>query len=174
MHKAKDINTNGYIELKIQKADGRKKEITSFTSLQEAKNTLFRISDKYQLCQKLNGLYETQNGCFQLKIKECNGACVNLEDTKIYNDRVNEFIQETDFQNQNMIIIDKGRKVSERSAILIENGIYKGYCFYDLNYQITNIDVLKNILIPMQNNRDTKTIIQSYLKKNKVHKIIHF
>ena len=169
-----DINTNGYIELKIQKADGRKKEITSFTSLQEAKNTLFRISDKYQLCQKLNGLYETQNGCFQLKIKECNGACVNLEDTKIYNDRVNEFIQETDFQNQNMIIIDKGRKVSERSAILIENGIYKGYCFYDLNYQITNIDVLKNILIPMQNNRDTKTIIQSYLKKNKVHKIIHF
>ena len=169
-----ELNTHGYLELKIQKADGRKKEITSFTSLQEAKNFLFRISDKHQLCQKLNGLYDTQNGCFQLKIKECNGACLNLEDPTLYNDRVKEFIQEVDFQNKNMIVIDKGRKISEKSAVLIENGIYKGYCFFDLNHQITNIEVLKNILIPMQNNRDTRTIIQSYLKKNKVHKIIHF
>ena len=169
-----EINTHGYIELKIQKADGRKKEITSFTSLQEGKNFLFRISDKHQLCQKLNGLYDTQNGCFQLKINECNGACINQEPTEIYNDRVAEFIQEIDFQNQNMIIIDKGRKVAEKSAIVVENGIYKGYCFFDLNHQITNIEVLKNILIPMQNNRDTKTIIQGYLKKNKVHKIINF
>ena len=169
-----EVNSNGYIELKILKADGRKKEITSFTSLQEGKNFLFRISDKHQLCQKLNGLYDTQNGCFQLKIKECNGACLNLEETEAYNERVTEFIQEIEFQNKNMIIIDKGRKVSERSAILVENGIYKGYCFFDLNYQITNLEVLKNILIPMQNNRDTRTIIQGYLKKNKVHKIIKF
>lgn len=169
-----EINTDGYIQLKIQKADGRKKEITSFTTLQEAKNFLFRISDKHQLCQKLNGLYDTQNGCFQLKINECNGACINQEPTEIYNQRVIEFIEKNDFQNQNMIIIDKGRKVDERSAILVENGTYKGYCFFDLNYQVTNIEVLKNILIPMQNNRDVKTIIQGYIKKNKVHKIINF
>jgi DNA polymerase-3 subunit epsilon len=169
-----EVNAHGYLELIIQKADGRKKEITSFTSLQEAKNFLFRISDKHQLCQKLNGLYDTQNGCFQLKIKECNGACLNQEDPAVYNDRVTEFIQEVDFQNKNMIVIDKGRKVAEKSAVLIENGIYKGYCFFDLNHQITNLEVLKNILIPMQNNRDTRTIIQGYLKKNKVHKIIHF
>ncbi len=169
-----EINTDGYIQLKIQKADGRKKEITSFTTLQEAKNFLFRISDKHQLCQKLNGLYDTQNGCFQLKINDCNGACINQEPTEIYNQRVIEFIEKNDFQNQNMIIIDKGRKVDERSAILVENGTYKGYCFFDLNYQVTNIEVLKNILIPMQNNRDVKTIIQGYIKKNKVHKIINF
>jgi len=71
-----------------------------------------------------------------------------------------------------MVVIDKGRSLEERSAILIENGIYKGYCFYDLNYQITNIEVLRNIIIPMQNNRDTKNIIQGYLRKNKVMKIV--
>jgi DNA polymerase-3 subunit epsilon len=73
-----------------------------------------------------------------------------------------------------MIIVDRGRTVDERCAILIENGIYKGYCFYDLNYQINNIEILKTILIPMQNNRDTKTIIQSHLRRNKVIKIIKF
>lgn len=168
------LDDNGYLNLRLQKADGRKKEITAFTTLQEGKNALFRITEKYNLCQKLNGLYETQNGCFQHKIKECNGACLGKESPDEYNQRVEDFINEMTFENNNMIIIDRGRKVDERSAILIENGIYKGYCFYDLNYQITNVEVLKNIIIPMQNNRDTRTIIQSYLRKNKVLKVMKF
>lgn len=168
------LDDNGYLNLKLQKADGRKKEITSYTTPQEGKNSLFRITEKYNLCQKLNGLYETQSGCFQHKINECNGACLGKETPDVYNQRVEEFLHEMSFENQNMIVVDRGRKVSERSAILIENGIYKGYCFYDLNYQITNVEVLKNILIPMQNNRDTRTIIRGYLRKNKVMKIIKF
>jgi DNA polymerase-3 subunit epsilon len=168
------LDDNGYLNLRLQKADGRKKEITAFTTLQEGKNALFRITEKYNLCQKLNGLYETQNGCFQHKIKECNGACLGKESPDEYNQRVEDFVNEMSFENNNMIIIDRGRKIDERSAVLIENGIYKGYCFYDLNYQITNVEVLKNIIIPMQNNRDTRTIIQSYLRKNKVLKVMKF
>ena len=165
---------NGYLNLKLQKADGRKKEITSFTSIQEGKNSLLKITEKYNLCQKLNGLYETKNGCFQHSIKECNGACLGIETPELYNIRVEEFIREMKFSNDNMVIIDKGRTVDERCAVLIENGIYKGYCFYNLNYQINNIEILKNIIIPMQNNRDTRTIIQSYLRRNKVFKILKF
>ncbi len=168
------LDDNGYLNLKLQKADGRKKEITSYTSLQEGKNSLFRITEKYNLCQKLNGLYETQNGCFQHKINECNGACLGKEAPEEYNLRVEEFLNEMSFNNQNKIIVDRGRKINERSAVLIENGIYKGYCFFDLNYQINNMEVFKNILIPMQNNRDTRSIIQGYLRKNRVQKIITF
>jgi len=164
----------GYLALRVEKADGRKKEITSFTSLQEGKNALFRITEKYHLCQKINGLYETKNACFQYKIKECNGACIGEESPEIYNEKVNEFLAENSFENQNMVIVDRGRTYNERSAVLIENGIYKGYCFYHLNYQINTIEILKNIIISMQHNRDTKTIIQSYLRKRKVMKIIHF
>ncbi len=71
-----------------------------------------------------------------------------------------------------MIIIDRGRTIDERSAVLIENGVYKGYAFYNLNYQITKIDILKNILIPMENNKDAKKIIQSYIRKKKGLKIV--
>lgn len=165
---------NGYLKLSLQKTDLRKKEITSFTSIQEGKNALFKITEKYNLCQKINGLYETQNACFQYKIKECDGACLGEISTEEYNSRVEEFIENSQFENENMVIIDRGRSLEERSAIVIENGIYKGYCFYDLNYQITNIEILKNIIIPMQNNRDTKNIIQSYLRKSKVMKIVKF
>lgn len=165
---------NGYLNLKLQKADGRKKEITSFTSIQDGKNSLMKINEKYNLCQKLNGLYESKNSCFQYKINECNGACIGTETPQNYNTRVEEFIREMKFENDNMVIVDKGRTIDERCAVLIENGIYKGYCFYDLNYQINNVEILKNIIIPMQNNRDTRTIIQGYLKRNKVIKIFKF
>jgi DNA polymerase-3 subunit epsilon len=72
-----------------------------------------------------------------------------------------------------MLIIDKGRFLEERSVILIENGIYKGYGFYNLNFQINTPEVLKSIINPMENNRDTQHIIQSYLRKYKVQKIIN-
>ncbi len=167
-------DTNGYLNLSLQKADGRKKEITSFASLQEGKNALFRITSHYKLCQKLTGLYQTKTECFQHKINECDGACIGKVSPEVYNVRVQDFIINSDYENQNMILIDKGRSINERSAILIENGIYKGYAFYDLNYQIHNILILKNILIPMQNNRDTKHIIQSQIRKNKFLKILKF
>ena len=165
---------NGYLSLRLQKADGRKKEITSFVSVQEGKNALFKITDQYNLCQKINGLYETKNACFKYKIKECDGACVGEISPEEYNERVHEFIDSNLFENENMVIIDRGRSLQERSAVMIENGIYKGYCFFDLNYQITNIEVLKNIIVPMQNNRDTRNIIQGYLRKHKVMKIVKF
>jgi DNA polymerase-3 subunit epsilon len=164
----------GYLNLKLQKADGRKKEITSFASIQEAKNALFRITSHYHLCQKYTGLYTTKNECFQYKIKECDGACISLISPEEYNERVQEFINKNSFERSNMILIDRGRNSGEHSAVLIENGIYKGYAFYDLNYQITKIEILKNILIPMQNNRDTRNIIQSYIRKSKTLKIVKF
>lgn len=169
-----EIDSNGYINLILEKADGRKKEITSYTSLQEGKNALFKITAKYHLCQKLTGLYQTKKECFQYKIKECDGACIGEVSSEIYNLRVQQFISENSFENKSMVLIDRGRNVNERSAILIENGIYKGYAYYDLNYQITNIDILKNILVPMQHNRDVKNIIQTYIRKSKSLKILHF
>jgi len=165
---------NGYLNLILQKADGRKKEITSYASIQEAKNALFRITSHYHLCQKFTGLYITKKECFQYKIKECDGACIGKILPEEYNQRVQEFIDKNSFENESMILVDRGRNSSEHSAILIENGIYKGYAFYDLNYQITHIDILKNILVPMQNNRDTRNIIQAYIRKSKTLKVIKF
>ncbi|RTY95076.1 exonuclease domain-containing protein [Flavobacterium sp. GT3R68] len=165
---------NGYLNLKLQKADGRKKEITSFTTAQEATNALIRVTSHYQLCQKLTGLYETKTHCFQHTINECDGACVGKITPDEYNARVQTFIDKNLFENKTMAIIDKGRTINERSVILVENGILKGYAFYDLNYQVHNIDILKNIIIPMQSNREVRNGIQNYLRKNKVMKIIHF
>ena len=162
---------SGYLNLKIQKVDGRKSEITTFTTIAEAKNALFRIVDQYQLCQKLTSLCSSNEACFQFEIKECDGACVDLISTEIYNERVNAFIEKNSF-DKTIVIVDKGRKIGERSAVLVENGVYRGYCFYDLNHQIYNLDIIKNLIVPMQNNKDVKNIIRACLRKEKYYKII--
>lgn len=165
---------NGYLNLKLKKSDGRKKEVKSYTSMQEGKDALFRITSHYQLCEKLTGLYETKTHCFQHTISECDGACIGKITAEEYNLRVQIFIEKNLFENKTLVIVDKGRTISERSAILVENGVYKGYAFYDLNYQINTIAVLRNIIIPMQSNRDTQNSIQSYLRKDKAIKIVNF
>ena len=71
-----------------------------------------------------------------------------------------------------MLIIDRGREVDEQSVILIEDGIYKGYGYFNLNFQINRPEVLRSIIVPMENNRDAQHIIQSYLRKNKRLKTI--
>ena len=160
-------DANGYINLKIDIADGRKKPITTFTNRHSGKSFIEKVTEAFNLCQKLTGLYKTDTCCFNHTIKTCNGACIAEEAAQDYNARVNQLINKYSYKTKNMVIVDKGRVVDERSAILIQNGVFKGLGYCNLNYQINNLDVLQSIITPMENNRDTQHIIQNYIRKNK-------
>jgi len=163
---------HGYIGFRIEKADRRKKYITTFTNLSQAKHVMHKLTDEFQLCLKVNELDTTKTNCFRHELKKCNGACIYEESPESYNQRAYEAIEKYSYANKNMLIIDRGRHHDERSVILIENGAYKGFGFYSLNYQITNKEVLKTIITPMQNNKDVQHIIQSYLRRKNKLKII--
>ncbi len=165
-------NEAGYIGLRVEKADGRKKHITTFANMAQAKHVMFKLTEDFKLCQKINELYISKSHCFQYTIKQCEGACIQLEEVTNYNKRVQEAIEKYSYSNKNMLIVDSGRHHDERSVILIENGHYKGFGFYSLNYQITNAEVLKSIITPMENNRDVQHIIQSHLRRKHRFKII--
>jgi DNA polymerase III subunit epsilon len=166
-------DTNGYINLKVARVNGQEKPITTFSNLKSAKSFVTRTTDEQNLCQKLTGIHTTNSNCFNYTIKQCFGACIDKEQSEEYNKRIRNIINHHSFENQNMVIIDRGRDVDERSAILIENGEFKGYGFYNLNYQINNLNILQSIITPMQHNRDTQHIIQTYLRQNKKLKTIH-
>lgn len=166
------IDENGYINLKIDKADGSQSPITTFSTRASGKHFMFKNVDDYNLCQKLTGLYDTKSSCFKYDVKECNGACINEEPADSYNKRVNLLIEKYSYSNKNMLLIDRGRDIDEKSVFLIENGIFKGFGFFDLNHQINNKEILESLITPMQNNRDTQHIIQSYMRRNKRLKII--
>ncbi len=163
---------NGYVNLFIDKSNREDTPITTFSNRASAKNFMFKAAEDYNLCQKLTDLYDTKTSCFKYEVKECHGACINEEPTVTYNERVHSLIEKYSYANKNMLIIDKGRDIEEKSVFLIENGIFKGMGFFDLNYQINNRSILTSLITPMENNRDTKHIIQSYMRRNKRLKII--
>lgn len=79
-----------------------------------------------------------------------------------------------EFSNENLLVIDKGRKLGEKSVLLIENDEFKGFCYADLSYQITNIEILRTLISPMENSIYNREIIKKYLQKNSVEKLIRF
>ncbi len=163
---------NGYRQLKIARADGRKKNITTFTNLQQAKSLLNSIVDEYNLCQRLTGIHTGTGSCFNYSIKECNGACVGEETVEEYNSRVEQVLEKYSYENQNMLVIDRGRDIDEKSALLVEEGKFRGIGYFNLNHQLNNIDIIKSIITPMKSDRDAQHIIQNYLRKNNRVKII--
>ena len=166
------IDDNGYTNLKIEQVNGKKIPITTFSNFKSAKSFVHRTTEENHLCQKLTGIHLTNGSCFNYSIKQCYGACLAEEDKIEYNKRVTKIIKKHNFNNQSMVIIDRGRAIDEKSAILIENGKFKGYGYYNLNYQINTIEVLNSIITKMEHSRDSQHIIQTYLRRNKRIKIV--
>ena len=163
---------NGYINLKIQKIKGNQKTITTFANIQSGKSFMNKIVEKHNLCQKLCGLYKTKSSCFSHTIKECEGACIGKELVEDYNIKVNKIIKYYSFKAKSFLVIDKGRQLDERSAVWVEKGVLRGFAYFNLNFQISNIDVLSSLITPLEHNKDAQHILQSYMRRHKRLKVI--
>ena len=165
-------DTNGYSALRQEKVMKGVAYLATFNSAIGAENFIRTLTDDYKLCLKINGLSMAKKACSNFNSNQCKGACIKNEQPKDYNLRVENAVQRYTLSNKNIIIVDNGRSMGEHSAVLIQQGEYKGFGFYDLNHQITNIEVLKSILIPMKNSQNTRHLISTYLRKRKVKKIL--
>ncbi|MFV0188015.1 GIY-YIG nuclease family protein [Empedobacter falsenii] len=158
----KEINSDGYHALIVKKIDNSGNEIISFTSLNEAKDYLFYITDKYKLCQKINGLYKTKSSCFQYSLDECNGACINREEVKLYNKRVRQFLKTIHLPKKDFLFELVGRTENEKGIVLIEKGVYKGFGYCD--HLIENLDEMKSFIEQKQDNKDVRKILFRHIK----------
>jgi DNA polymerase III subunit epsilon len=164
---------DGYLRLKIDKNDQDQIPLTSFTSIISAKSHLFMLTEAFNLCQKLCGLFDTKGACFQYNIHQCKGACIGKEPPQSYNSRVLQAIEPYRFDAQNYILIDKGRSGGEKSVIYVENGKYLGHGFIDFEYNGTlSTEILKECIVPYPDTRDIQQILKSHIKRNKVERII--
>lgn len=118
------------------------------------------------LCQKLNDLYPTNSACFHYGIKKCNGACINKETTDDYNIRAKEMIDYLNLNGESFYIIESGRQKSEKSLILVENGTLVGYGFAPYYFHKQPTHKWKRFIDLVKEDRDAKTILGTYIRKN--------
>lgn len=166
------VDENGFINFKIGKALRTKQHITTFSSLRSAKNALTKWVEEFELCERLGGLHGGKGNCSAYVEKSCHGACLEEETPQEYNDRARQLIEKYSYKNQNMLLVGRGREVDEKSALLIEDGEFKGIGYFNLNHQINNLDIIRSIITPMNANRDAEHIIQSFLRKKHNFKIV--
>ncbi len=165
----------GYTTLKLaQLAEMVEKPVTAFNNKAEAREYLTRLVEKHWLCQKLSGLYHTDGACFHYSIRQCNGACIQQEPVNAYNKRVDSLLAGFRLDHGNMLIIDQGRDPEERSVIRVEKGMYMGYGYISTNEGYLGVEQMLESVKPALDNRDVRQILSSWLRRNKVEKVLYY
>jgi DNA polymerase III subunit epsilon len=168
------IDEAGYINYRYGNLDNTDEPVSVFSSKDKAKAKLDSIVERYNLCQKLSGLYETDGACFHHQVGICRGACCGKETAGEYNERASQGIEEFLFARRNFFVIDRGREEEERCAVKIVNGKYAGFGYFNINEMGFGLTALHECIKPSADNRDIQVILKQYLKNNRVEKIIDF
>lgn len=164
----------GYKSLRIEKLNGSSDPLISFSTKMTAREYLFRLVEKHELCQQVSCLYPAGGPCFHYTINQCKGACIGEESVEEFNYRVQDAINELSYNHRDFVILDKGRKKGEKSIVVIENGVYKGFGYLDEEESIEKPEEFEDRIEPYENNRDVQQIIRSYLNNKKVEKIVEY
>jgi DNA polymerase-3 subunit epsilon len=165
---------SGYRMIQIEKIKSTGKPHTVFASFDEALVLVHEIVAKYNLCQKLCGLYQNHGACFQHSIGQCSGACIGVEPAEIYNLRVDAALKEFRHKWTDMAIVDRGRNEDEVSVVLIENNVFAGFGWMSNDESINDPSRIKDFIKPYSDNRDVQQIIKGFLNTGRALKIIRF
>ena len=163
-----ETTPKGYLCLKTYRVNAKLDldPLWTFTTLKSVQQFLEKLVLEFKLCPHLSGL---QAQLFNGQPK--NDCSLDLS-AEQYNSRVDSAINRYSIQGKNVVIVDKGRALGEQSAILIKEGVFKGYGFVELNHQISNLAILESLITPINGNLLSKHLIEVYLKKKRRLKII--
>ncbi|MEN9444652.1 MAG: hypothetical protein RIS47_1542 [Bacteroidota bacterium] len=156
-------DATGYLNMSVRKLKKDENAVLNFSSPKEGKAYLEKGIRNHELCQKLCGRQTTKGACFHHSIGQCKGACIGLESVEAYNARIQNFLNEKQFDFPNFFIIDRGRTDDERSVVQVHGGIYKGYGYTDLE-TCNSPEILADIIKPQTDNREVRQIIQTFMK----------
>jgi DNA polymerase-3 subunit epsilon len=124
--------------------------------LDEDNNPLLKFSSKFKAEKMMHSILTN----FRLE-----PTFKKIDNAFHYNKRLQEVLSKFVYPHDNFFIIDVGRGGTERSAIQIENGEYKGYGFFEPAY-INHPEELKNTIQLPNESIELKKIIQNYIRKN--------
>lgn len=163
----------GIINFRIVAPDEAENVLLSFTTYMTARERLEGWIDDHELCLRYCGLTGEEAVCFNHQIKKCNGICNQEEDVQLYNKRAEKLLEQHLFKHSNFVLLDKGRNAEERSVVVVENGTYLGYGYFDASDPVYSPADLKDMVRRVPSHPDANDLIKSWMKqKGNMHKRI--
>ena len=167
-------NDKGYRELRVKSQKGQDAPLCTYTTMTEGRRHLEWLKEEYELCPCLCGLYKSDKGCFHVSVGQCSGAQLGQESSEEYNAKVDRVLEQFAYPEPNFFILDKGRDDSEHSAVLIEEGRYKGFGYIPTDQPVELVDQLRLYITPYEDNRHTQSLILGFLRQNQKADIRYF
>lgn len=164
----------GYLRFSINTVGRGARPLISFSSKGDAWNFMWEKVREFDLCPKLTGLQVAKGLCFSYQTGECKGACMGVETSKKYNKRVQTAIDSFFEKGNSVAIVGRGRKHNERSLVLVENGMYLGFGFFDKDETLADFESAKNYIKFSKENRIVQNLINSYLINPRGAEVITF
>jgi DNA polymerase III subunit epsilon len=165
---------NGYLRFVVNVVNKHTKPLISFSNKTDAWNFLWEKVKTFDLCPKLSGLQLAKGLCFSHQSGSCKGACQGVEGMKKYNKRVQKAVDSFFEKGATVAIIGRGRRPEEKSVILVENGNYLGFGFFDHEQQVSDWETARTIIKPSRENRVVQNLINSYLSNPKGVELVAF
>ena len=165
---------NGYIRFSITPRARGSKPLISFTSKGDAWNFMWQKVREHELCSKLCGLQKTAEACYEHQSGTCKGACINVEEFCLYNQRITDAINSISENNESLAVVGRGRSASERSIVLVEKGKFLGFGYMDKSVAISSLEEAKPFIKPMKENRIAQNIINSFLLSTREGEVLVF
>ena len=150
-----------YHQLVLEQVRNSRNYLVVFKNGRVAKHLMTQWIEAHQLCHNHSSLQDSDGACFAYKNNQCKGACLEKEDPQSYNQRLHQIQNKNNYPHDNFLMIETGRKDGEYSFIYFENQSFKGYGYYDLNYQIKSKKKIHNRIIPIEDNTDCRALILS-------------
>jgi DNA polymerase-3 subunit epsilon len=146
----------------------------TFSTKGDAWKFMWEKVKEYDLCPKLSGLQVAKGLCFSHQSGSCKGACQGVETPRKYNRKVQKSIDSFFEKGNSVAIIGQGRKMEEKSLVLIENGSYLGFGFFGKDERIGDFESARNYIKPSKDNRVVQNLINSYLLNPRGAEVVVF
>ena len=158
-------DNKGITNLFYDRLSNMKSPLASFYNQGECKAFLEELCETYGLCPRFCNLQYISGACFHFHIKKCQGICRDMETVEAYNERVENALMPIADDKNTYIIKTPGRKANEKSVIVVENGVYKGYGYVPKKKALGTFTEYCKFITPMADNNDIQKILRRYLRR---------
>ena len=154
---------NGYLRFCVNTVSKGAKPLITFTNKGDAWSFMWAKVKEFDLCPKLSGLQLAKGLCYSYQTGDCKGACMGVETVKKYNKKAQKAIDSFFEKGESVAIIGRGRKMDEKSLVLVENGNYLGFGFFDKDQSIVDLESAKSYIKIGKENRVAQNMVNSFL-----------
>ena len=164
----------GYLRFVVSTVGKSSNPLITFSTKGDAWSFLWEKVKEADLCPKLSGLQTAKGPCYAHQSGTCRGACEGTESTTKYNKRMQKSIDSFFGEGDTVAIIGRGRRVDEKSLVLVEKGNYLGFGFFSQEVTINDFESAKNYIKVSKDNRVVQNLVNSYLLNPRGTEIIAF